>query len=157
MLDQASNTMADTYLKTLHSIVAGARQLEDFAGVLVGTAVEDALLCVARDFGHDYGLLLRRYKDEVVRRHVSGSLGERSQCRGTTKGGKPCGKVAVLQGYCQAHAAAMAKDASKRKEVSAYAKATPASTKFDVELGLLCGAAPPPPDAYRITGGVVEL
>jgi hypothetical protein len=147
----------DTFARTLHSVVAGARQAEEFAGVLVSAAVEDALLCVARDYGHEYGALLRRYKDEIVKRHVSGSVGEKTACRGTTKGGKPCGKAAALGGYCQQHAVAMARHDTQRREVGAYAKATPASAKFDNELALLCGKAPADKSAYSLGGGLVTL
>lgn len=112
--------MTDTFLKTLQSVVAGSRQLEEFAGVLVSLAVEDALLCVARDYGHDYALLLKKYRDEVVRRHASGTLGQKTQCRGTTKGGKQCGKRAQLHGYCAQHAAQMAEEEAERRKVEAY-------------------------------------
>lgn len=117
--------MADTFLKTLQSVVTGARQLEEFSNVLVSAAVEDTLLCVARDYGHDYSVLLRRYKDEVVRRHSAGTLTEKTQCRGTTKGGKPCGRRAQLQGYCQMHAAQMAEEEAKRRKVEAYKASVP--------------------------------
>lgn len=112
--------MTDTFLKTLTSVLTGARQLEEFAGVLVSCAVEDTLLCVARDYGHDYSGLVQRYRDQVVQRHTSGSLTEKTQCRGTTKGGKPCNKRAQLHGYCQHHAAQMAEEEAKRRKVEAY-------------------------------------
>lgn len=126
--------MADTFLKTLQSVVTGARQLEEFSRVLVSVAVEDALLCVARDYGHDYTSLVKRYKDEVVRRHASGSLSEKVVCRGTTKGGKACGKRAVLHGYCQQHAAQMAEEEAKRRKVEAYRASVPGR---DAEAGAL--------------------
>jgi hypothetical protein len=128
--------MTDTFAKTLHSVLTGARKVEEFCHVLVSSATEDALLCVARDYGHDYGALLRRYKDEVVRRHASGSSVDGGLCRGTTKGGKHCPKKAVLQGYCQQHAAAVAKDASRLRQVEAYA-ASIRPTKFESEIGML--------------------
>lgn len=117
--------MADTFSRTLQSVVSGARQLEEFSHVLVQTAVEDALLCVARDYGHEYSALLARYRDLVVRRHASGSLTEKTQCRGVTKGGKPCGRRAQLQGYCQTHAAQMAEEEAKRRRVEAYRASVP--------------------------------
>ena len=112
--------MSDTFIKTLHSVVAGARQVEEFASVLVGAAVEDALLCVARDYGHDYAALLKRYKVEVVSRHASGSLSEKTTCRGTTKGNKKCGKRAQIQGFCLQHASQMAEEATERRKLTAY-------------------------------------
>lgn len=117
--------MADTFLKTLQSVVSGARQVEEFSNVLVSSAVEDTLLCVARDYGHDYSALLKKYKEEVVRRHASGSLTEKTQCRGTTKGGKQCTRKALLHGYCQHHAAQMAKEEADRRKVEAYRASVP--------------------------------
>jgi hypothetical protein len=115
--------MTDTFLKTLQSVVSGARQLEDFAGTLVGVAVEDTLLCVARDYGHPYATLVKKYKDDVVTRHLPGTASAAATaacCRGTTKGGRACSKRAVLLGYCQTHAAQMAEEESKRRKVEAY-------------------------------------
>lgn len=112
--------MTDTFQRTLHSVVVGVRQLEEFAGVLVGDAVEDALLCVARDYGHDYALLLRKYRKDVVGRHASGAVTERTRCRGTTKGNKQCGKRAQIQGYCSTHAAEHAAESAKKRQVAAY-------------------------------------
>jgi hypothetical protein len=114
------SNMGDSFLRVLHSLVSGARQAEEFAQVLVGAAVEDALLCVARDYGHEYAGLLRRYKAELVQRHASGAVGDRTRCGGLTKGGKPCGKAAVLHGFCQRHAETVAEEASKRRRVEAY-------------------------------------
>lgn len=131
--------MSDTFLKTLQSVLTGARQAEEFCHVVVTSATEDALLCVARDFGHDYGLLLKRYRDEVVARHASGSRVEGLQCRGTTRTGKPCPKRALHQGYCQLHARDMVKEQNKQRRVGAYAAAIPTASKYAPELRLLCG------------------
>ena len=111
----------DTLTKTLHSVQTGCRAIEEFAIVLVRMAVEDALLCVARDYGHDYGSLLKRYRDEVVARHVSGHVLEMTTCKGLTKAGKQCTRRGEIQGYCRLHAAQMAEEASKRRKVEAYA------------------------------------
>lgn len=142
--------MTDTFLKTLHSVVAGARQLEEFAGVLVSSAVEDALLCVARDYGHDYAALLKRYRDEVVRRHAAGTLSQRTQCRGTTKGGKQCGKRAQLQGYCAQHAAQLVADAAERRRVEAYRAGVVQRDANAPLVELLAGAATPT-DAFTVS------
>lgn len=112
--------MTDTFQKTLTSVLTGVRQLDEMAGVLVGAAVEDALLCVARDYGHDYGLLLKRYKTPVVRRHASSSVSEKTLCRGTTKHNKKCGKRAQIQGYCMLHASQMAAEEAERRKLVAY-------------------------------------
>lgn len=124
--------MSDTFLKTLQSVVAGARQLDEFAGVLVGAAVEDALLCVARDFGHDYALLLKKYKRDVVRRHASSTVSEKTLCRGTTKSNSKCTKRAQVDGYCLAHAKMLAQEQTERRNASAYkasSKALPSITE----------------------------
>lgn len=117
--------MGDTFLKSLHTVITGVRQLEELSGVLVAAATEDALLCVARDYGHDYATLLKKYKEEVVRRHASGTVTDKSQCRGTTKGNKQCGKRAQLQGYCMAHAAQLVEEEAKRRKMEAYRASVP--------------------------------
>lgn len=126
-------------MKTLHSVISGVRGLEDFAHVLVSAAVEDALLCVARDYGHDFSVLLRKYKDDVTRRHACGTTAEKAACAGTTKGGKKCNRKAILHGYCQQHAVQAAEEAAKRRKVEAYAAKPVAKdvTKRGVEL--FCG------------------
>lgn len=143
--------MGDTFLRTLQSVVAGARAVEELAGVLVSAAVEDSLLCVARDFGHDYSALLRRYKAEVVGRHVTGTLGERGvKCRGSTRTGKPCSKAAQLQGFCHAHAQQMAQEAAKRRKVEAYKASVPRRDEEGALVELWLGGRPVPADAYAV-------
>lgn len=145
--------MGDTFLKTLQAVVAGARQLEEFCHVLVSSATEDVLLCVARDYGHDYKTLLTRYRDAVVARHVSGSVGERAACRGVTKAGRPCGKRAVLHGRCQQHALQMAEEEAKRRKVQAYAAvaaAAPTGDRARAAAELLCGAPVVPADRFAV-------
>lgn len=142
--------MGDTFVRTLHSVVTGARTAEELSRVLVSAAVEDALLCVARDYGHDYSALLRRYRDPVVSRHASGQVGERTRCRATGKTGKPCGKTASLQGYCQAHAELVAEEAAKRRKVEAYKASVP---RRDAESSLVepwLGRAPAPEAAFAV-------
>lgn len=117
--------MTDTFARTLQSVLSGARQLEEFSNVLVSAAVEDALLCVARDFGHDYKLLLGKYKDDVVTRHAACTLAGKTQCRGTNAHNKPCTQRAVIQGYCRKHAAVVAEEESKRRRVEAYRNSVP--------------------------------
>jgi len=148
--------MADTFLKTLQSVVTGARQLEEFCGVLVSAAVEDALLCVARDYGHDYAVLLKRYKQDVVRRHAAGTIGEKTQCRGTTKGGKPCGRRAQLHGYCHPHAVQMAEEETKRRRVEAYKASVPQRETEGALVELWLGSHVPG-DKYRVEGRVSVL
>lgn len=138
----------DTFTKTLHSVLAGTRTLEDFGRVLVSSAVEDALLCVARDYGHDYGVLLKRYKDDVVGRHASGSLNERTTCTATTRSGKPCGRRAVLHGCCQQHAVEEAQRRGKLREREAIADAIadPRAAQA-IDLDIVCGGRRPVPAA----------
>lgn len=112
--------MTDTFQKTLHSILIGARTLEEFSTVVVSAAVEDTLLCVARDYGHDYVKLLKTYKKAVVARHASGAITDKTQCRGVTKGNKRCNKRAQIQGYCSTHAAEWAAEDAKRRKAEAY-------------------------------------
>lgn len=138
----------DTLTKTLHSVLAGTRSLEEFGRVLVTSAVEDALLCVARDYGHDYGALLKRYREEVVDRHSRGALGLQAVCAGRTKSGKACGRRAVLHGCCQQHAVEEAQKQGRLREREAIALtvANPRAGEA-VDLDLLCGGRTPQPAA----------
>lgn len=142
--------MSDTFLKTLRSVITGARQAEEFCHVLVSSAVEDSLLCVARDFGHDFGILLKRYKDDVVRRHASGLSVETATCKGTTKNGKPCAKRAVLHGYCQKHGAEAAEEETKRRKVQAYTSRVPSRAADRRVVELLCGHPLVPSDKFIV-------
>lgn len=138
----------DSFTKTLQSVLSGTRGLEELAGVLVSSAVEDALLCVARDYGLDYGVLLKKYRGEVVGRHVSGCLGAKVLCSGTTKGGKPCGRRAVLHGCCQQHAVEAAQKAGKlrKREAIADAVENPRAAQL-ADVAMLCGGSVPPGSA----------
>ena len=130
----------DTFTKTLHSVLAGTRSLEDFGRVLVTSAVEDALLCVARDYGYDYGVLLKKYKEEVVQRHASGSLAERTLCSGRTRSGKACGRRAVLHGCCQQHAVEAAQRQGRLREREAIADAVENPRAAEAaDLEIMCG------------------
>lgn len=141
--------MGDVFLKTLQSVICGARSLEEFTHVLVSSAVEDTLLCVARDYGHDFSVMLKKYKDEVARRHAGGST-ERAACGGTTKGGKKCGKKAVLHGYCQQHAMQAAEEAVKRRKVEAYAAKPVEKEGIRRAVELLCGSPVRSADVFRV-------
>lgn len=141
MSGRQNDTMADSFLKTLTSVITGVRQLEEFCHVVLTSAMEDLLLCVARDYGHDYATLLKKYRDDVVRRHVGISRDATktvAMCSGTTKSGKPCGKRAVLHGCCQQHAVQAAEEEAKRRKVRAY-KATVPTRTMDV-VQVLCGS-----------------
>ena len=129
--------MQDAFTKTLHSVVIGVRQLDQFAHVMVASATEDALLCVARDYGLEYAALLRKYRDDVVRRHASGTLSDLSTCRGTTKGGKQCAKRAMLHGYCCQHAWEHEAAERDRREVRAYQALAHAKRPADADVALL--------------------
>ena len=141
----------DTFTKTLHTVLAGTRSLEDFARVLVTAAVEDALLCVSRDYGYEYAVLLRKYRDEVVGRHASGRLAERAQCLGKTKGGKPCGKRAVLHGYCQQHAveATRLEGGARMREAICDEISDPEAART-LDLDIVCGGRRPRPDTSYV-------
>lgn len=142
----------DTFTKTLHSVLSGTRTLEEFGRMLVTSAVEDALLCVSRDYGHDYGALLKKYKTGVVDRHASGSLSAQTVCGATTRAGKPCGRRAVLHGCCHQHAVEAAHRQGRLREREAIKDAVTnprAATALDLDL--LCGGkAPAPASAFRV-------
>lgn len=141
--------MGDVFLKTLQSVISGARSLEEFTHVLVSSAVEDTLLCVARDYGHDFSVMLKKYKDEVARRHAGGT-GERAACAGTTKGGKKCTKKAILHGYCQQHAVQAAEEAAKRRKVEAYAAKPVEREGIKRAVEMMCGSPVRSGDLFRL-------
>ena len=92
---------------------------------------------------HDYAALLKRYRDDVVSRHASGTVTEKTQCRGTTaRGNKRCCNRAQIQGYCLIHAAQMASAASAQRKVKVYQgeRAEPAS--LEAVLGRVLGDGP---------------
>ena len=124
-------------MKTLHSVVIGVRQLDQFATVMVASATEDVLLCVARDYGLEYSALLRKYRDDVLRRHASGTLSDLNKCRGTTKGGNPCTKRALMHGYCFQHAEEHEARERGAREVRAYQARAHAKRPVDADVALL--------------------
>lgn len=121
-------------MKTLHSVVIGVRRVDQFATVVVASATEDVLLCVARDYGLEYAALLRKYRDDVVRRHASGTLSDLNMCQGTTKGGKRCGKRALMHGYCPVHADEHEAEERSKRDVRAYQAQAKQPVDADVAL-----------------------
>lgn len=120
--------MGDSFVRALAAVVQGTRQLEDFATTLLTSAVEDVLLCVARDYGHDYSVLVQRYRDAIVDRHAA--TGSSGTCTGKTATGKPCSRKAVCKGYCRGHASQLEEEESKRRKTVAYKNAVK-STRAD--------------------------
>ena len=98
-----------SFAKTLESIVSGTRNLEDFAAALLSAAIDDVLLCVSRDYGHDFTTLVETYRDRVVARHSSSSASV-----------KPCTKRAFVNGFCKTHASQKEADDLKRRKTMAY-------------------------------------
>lgn len=154
----AAGTSSGAFHSVLHSVVIGIRQLDQFSNVLVTSATEDALLCVARDYGHDYAALLRKYRDDVVRRHASGTLSDLNACQGTTKSGKRCGKRALMHGYCSTHAAEHLAEQHAKRNVQAYQARVKRPADPDVALmELFLGRNHVPGDRFviRPTGRVL--
>ncbi len=143
---------ADAFHRTLQSVLTGTRQLEDMCRVLVSSAVEDALLCVSRDYGHEYSALLARYKDDVVSRHISGSLTAQTTCRGHLKNGKACTKRALVGGYCHQHAVQMTEEATKKRKVEAYRASARPSREKDLLVDLFLGQKHVKNSSYTISG-----
>ncbi|ABU44080.1 hypothetical protein PBCVNY2B_602R [Paramecium bursaria Chlorella virus NY2B] len=95
--------MEGGFTKTLSNVVNGVKALEDFTGIIIGAAIEDVLLCVARDYGLNYSKLVEQYKYDILDKHaLVGST--KSKCKGFTSTDKPCGRRAVCRGYCRGHA-----------------------------------------------------
>lgn len=126
--------MGDTFLRVLTSVVSGERQLEEFAIAMVGAAVEDALLCVSRDYGHDYTAMVARYKDVMVDRHATVGVGN-STCRARKPTGARCDKRALCRGYCRTHQDARENEESRRKVIRVH-KTAHVAPKDTVESAL---------------------
>jgi len=108
-----------SFSKTLESIVSGTRNLEEFAAALLSAAIDDVLLCVSRDYGHDFTTLVETYRDRVVARHSSSSASV-AVCAGTSASGKPCTKRAFVNGFCKTHATQKETEDLKRRKTMAY-------------------------------------
>ncbi len=120
-------------VRALNAVVAGAAQVQDFAGVVIAAAVEDVLLSVSRDHGLNYRDLVARYKSDVVTRHASMAGVAAGTCTATSRAGKQCTKRAQLGSYCASHAGQWTADESKRRCIEAYkAKVTKAAPKDTV-------------------------
>lgn len=115
--------MGDSFVRALTAVVQGTKQLEDFATTLLTSAVEDVLLCIARDYGHDYSVLVQKYRDPIVDRHASSGASGTMICAGKTTSGKPCSKKAVCRGYCRGHSTQFEEEESKRRKTVAYRNA----------------------------------
>lgn len=109
-----------TLTKAIRSVVSGYCSAEQIASVLVRSTIEDTLLCVARDYGHEYGALLAKYVDVVASRQVSGRVLEKAKCLGKTISLEPCGNMGDIQGYCKLHAKQLVAAESQKRKVEAY-------------------------------------
>ena len=123
--------MSDHFLRVLTAVVQGTRTLEDFASVLVSAAVEDTLLCVARDYGHEYSTMIEAYRDAITQRHTNASMAS-GVCLGRNANGKPCGKKAVCRGYCRLHVTQGEEEDLKRRKTVAYKNAVRAAGVADL-------------------------
>ena len=112
--------MEGSFLKTLSNVVNGAKAIEEFTGTIVGSAIEDVLLCVARDYGLNYTKLLEQYKDDILDKHALLGSGK-AKCKGLTGTNKPCGRRAVCKGYCRGHADQCSKNETNDRKAIAYA------------------------------------
>lgn len=120
--------MDSTFLSTLSQVVNGAKVLEEFTSVIVGGAIEDVLLRVARDHGLDYSKLVRDYKDDVLDKHALLATGN-VRCKGFTEKNKPCGRRAACKGYCRAHSSqGVERETKDRKGVSYVSSETKKKT-----------------------------
>jgi hypothetical protein len=114
--------MDSSFLTTLSKVVNGAKAIEEFTSTIVGAAIEDVLLRVARDHGLDYSKLVDEYKDDVLDKHALLGTGN-VKCKGFTDKKQPCGRRAVCRGYCRGHSSQGAERETKdRKGVSYVTK-----------------------------------
>ena len=106
-------------LRGINAIITGTLQVQDFTRIVVTGAVEDVLLRVSKDHGLDYSQLVAKYREDVVNAHAS-ATGASHFCQGLRARGQKCSKRAVVNGFCQEHAAQGSADESKRRQVEAY-------------------------------------
>jgi hypothetical protein len=110
--------MDSSFLTTLSKVVNGAKAVEEFTSTIVGAAIEDVLLRVAKDHGLDYSKLVEEYKDDVLDKHALLGTGN-VKCKGLTDKKQPCGRRAVCRGYCRGHSSQGAdRETKDRKGVS---------------------------------------
>ena len=127
--------MEDTFTRTLTAVVSGSRQLEEFASAIVSAAVEDAMLCVARDYGHNYSALIDRYRDALVIRHATSGIGK-STCAAPLRGGTTrCTRRAVCRGYCSLHSKLGVENEAKSRVIKVH-QMTKAPAKDPVEAAM---------------------
>lgn len=107
-------------LRAVKSVLTGVRQAEEVAAVLVGGAVDEVLLCVARDYGLNYSTLTKRYRAAIVRKHAGDADGAVPTCSGTNKDGSRCRQKGTLQGYCKAHINQLIQATAVRRHLEAY-------------------------------------
>lgn len=117
-------------VRALTQVVSGAVQVQDFMRVVVTGAVEDTLMAVAADHGLDYSQLVARHRDALVARHTGG-CSDNLTCRGLNARGNRCGKRAVVNGMCQAHAEQECEEQSKRRRLEAYKHRVASASTMD--------------------------
>lgn len=122
--------MGDHFLRTLTAVVQGTKTLEEFSSVLVSAAIEDTLLCVARDYGHEYSTMVDAYRDAITQRHANAGM-TTGVCLGRNANGKPCGRKAICRGYCKIHVTQGEEEDLKRRKTVAYKNAVKASAHTD--------------------------
>ena len=120
--------MDSSFLTTLSHVVNGVKALEEFTSVIVGGAVEDVLLRVAREYGLDYSKLVRDHKDDVLDKHALLATGT-AKCKGLTEKKQPCGRRAACKGYCRAHSSqGVERETNDRKGISYVSNETKKKT-----------------------------
>lgn len=139
----ATTTRDSGLIRSLTAVVTNTLHVQDFCKVVVGAAVEDALLRVARDHGLNYRELVDKYRDPVVAQHASAAgVTVAGRCKGVTRTGKQCSKPSQLNGYCPAHADQWAEDESKRRCVEAYRHKAATTAATTAAASAAASAAP---------------
>lgn len=90
--------------------------------MLVAEAVERTLRRLAADYPLDYGELVARYKQGVVQECCGAFDGATDKCAGTTRAGKPCGRLAVACGFCAPHLQAWQQEQAAQRRADVYAE-----------------------------------
>ena len=112
-------------LKSLSNVMNGMLAVEDFTSTVVGSAIEDVMLSISRDYGLNYSKLVDEYKSYIIDKHalvnIGGCCPTTRKCTGKTKSNLPCGRRAVCKGFCREHSAQLKEIESSTRKATAYA------------------------------------
>ena len=108
--------------KVLLDALRSVTKVEDFSSSLAESVADDIFTRIANDFGIPYSILRSKYQ-ECVDHHSK--LSDVVRCKGTTRRGTACTRVAVCGGgYCSQHKADRGADKTglRQQRLNEYAR-----------------------------------